>query len=80
MSEHVPELLKSARTPLMSLMRCDIHVINPKWRPHALNTACIIIFIDSVYSRGDSRATGEMHVQHMKFYILCPFFKIYFVI
>ena len=47
MSEHAAELLKPVRTPLMSLMRCDIHVINPKWMPHALNTSCIIIFIDT---------------------------------
>ena len=37
MSEHAAELLKPARTPLMSLMGCDIHVINPEWMPHAPN-------------------------------------------
>lgn len=46
MAEHAAELLKPARTPLMSLVGCDIHVINPEWMPHALNTPCIVIPID----------------------------------
>lgn len=46
MSEHAAELLKPARTPLMSLMGCDIHVINPEWMPHAPNAPCIVISID----------------------------------
>ncbi len=46
MSEHVAELLKPARTPLMSLMGCDIRVINPEWMPHTLNVPRIVISID----------------------------------
>lgn len=46
MFEHAAELLKAARTLLMSLMGCDIHVINPEWLPHAPNAPCIVISID----------------------------------
>lgn len=49
MFEHAAELLWLARTPLMSLMGCDIHVISPEWMPHARNALCIIISIE-IYS------------------------------
>lgn len=81
MSEHVAELLKPARTPLMSLMGCDIHVINPEWMPHAPNASCIVIFyryrVSATQTAGQS---GEMNVQHMKLYMLCPFLNICSVI
>lgn len=38
--------LSLAGAALMSLMGCDIHVINPEWVPHALHAPCIEICID----------------------------------
>lgn len=53
----------------MSLMRGDIHVINPKWMQHIPNTVCIIMFMDLVYGLVTEQGSGGRGIGILSYFV-----------